>query len=98
MPPTDGSLPKPAPVLVWQQGKDKWHVDAPVAVAGDNVLVASAFLDKEKAGDRPLFCLDAKTGDIKWRTPLPINPWGGPSVSGNTVVVSGSTIGSRQWG
>ena len=36
----------------WQQGKDKWHVDAPVAVAGDHVLVASAFLDKEKVGDR----------------------------------------------
>ena len=44
---------------VWQQGKDKWHVDAPVAVVGDKVLVASAFLDKEKVGDRALFCLDA---------------------------------------
>jgi outer membrane protein assembly factor BamB len=28
-----------------------------------------------------------------WRKPLKINPWGGPSVIGKTVVVSGSTIG-----
>ena len=80
-------------MLLWQQGKDKWHVDAPVTVVGDRVLVASAFLDKEKLGDRALFCLDAKTGDIVWRKPLKINPWGGPSVVGKTVVVSGSTIG-----
>jgi len=93
VPPSEDQLPKPAPVRGWQQGKDKWHVDAPVAVAGDRVLVASAFLDKEKVGDRSLYCLDARTGDVKWQTPLKVNPWGGPSVSGNTVVVSGSTIG-----
>ena len=73
-------------------------MDAPVAVVGDRVLVASAFLDKEKLGDRALFCLDAKTGDIVWRKPLKINPWGGPSVIGKTVVVSGSTIGYRPQG
>jgi outer membrane protein assembly factor BamB len=93
LPPSEDQLPKPAPVLLWQQGKDKWHVDAPVTVAGDRVLVASAFLDKEQLGDRALLCLDAKTGDVKWRKPLPINPWGGPSVAGKTVVVSGSSIG-----
>ena len=93
VPPSEDQLPKPAPVLLWQQGKDKWHVDAPVTVVGDRVLVASAFLDKEQLGDRALFCLDAKTGDIVWRKPLTINPWGGPSVVGKTVVVSGSTIG-----
>jgi outer membrane protein assembly factor BamB len=92
MKPTPDQLPKPAPVLVWQQGKEKWHVDAPVAVAGDFVLVASAFLDKEQLGDRALIALDAKTGDVKWRKQLPINPWGGPAVSGKTVVVSGSTV------
>ena len=58
----------------------------------DKVLVASAFLDKEH-GDRALFCLDAKTGKILWRTPLRLNPWGGPSVLGDTVIVSGSSIG-----
>jgi outer membrane protein assembly factor BamB len=93
VPPTEDQLPKPAPVLAWQQGKDKWHVDAPVAVAGDRVLVASAFLDKEQLGDRALYCLDAKSGEIRWRTPLGINPWGGPAVVGDLVVVSGSTIG-----
>jgi outer membrane protein assembly factor BamB len=92
MKPNPDQLPKPAPVLAWQQGKEKWHVDSPVAVAGDLVLVASAYLDKEKVGDRALFALDAKSGEIKWRKQLPINPWGGPSVSGKTVVVGGSTI------
>lgn len=93
VPPSEDQLPKPAPVKLWEQGRDKWHVDAPVAVVGDRVLVASAFLDKEKVGDRALFCLDAKTGAIQWRAPLTLNPWGGPTVAGDVVVVSGSTIG-----
>jgi outer membrane protein assembly factor BamB len=93
VPPNEDQLPKPSPKLVWQQGEKKWHVDAPVTVVGDKVLVASAFLDKEKVGDRALICLDAKTGDVKWRAPLKLNPWGGPSVIGETIVVSGSTIG-----
>ncbi len=93
VPPSEDQLPKPRPVVLWQQGKDRWHVDAPVAVGGDRVLVASAFLDKEKLGDRALYCLDAATGAIRWRTPLRVNPWGGPAVVGNLVVVSGSTIG-----
>jgi outer membrane protein assembly factor BamB len=93
VPPSEDDLPKPAPVRLWQQGKDKWHVDAPVAVAGERVLVASAYLDKEKVGDRALYCLNSKTGAIVWRAPLPVNPWGGPSLSGDLVVVSGSSIG-----
>jgi outer membrane protein assembly factor BamB len=93
VPPNDDQLPKPAPVQAWQQGAGKWHVDAPVAVVGDRVLVASSYLDKEKEGDRALFCLDAKTGDIRWRTPLKFNPWGGPSVINDVIVVTGSTIG-----
>ena len=93
VPPNDDQLPKPTPVQAWQQGTGKWHVDAPVAVVGQRVLVASAFLDKEKEGDRALFCLDAKTGDIQWRAPLKYNPWGGPSVINDLIVVTGSTIG-----
>jgi outer membrane protein assembly factor BamB len=93
MPPKDDQLPRPSPKLLWQAGKEKWHVDAPVAVVGDKVLVASAFLDKEKVGDRALFGLDAKTGEQKWRTPLTLNPWGGPSVLGGVAVVTGSNIG-----
>jgi outer membrane protein assembly factor BamB len=93
VPPGEDQLPRPQPTLVWQQGKEKWHVDAPVTVAGDRVLVASAFLDKEQLGDRALYCLDARTGDVLWRKELKVNPWGGPSVVGRTVVVSGSTIG-----
>ncbi len=90
--PTEDQLPRPAPVKLWEQGKGKWHVDAPVAVADGVVLAASAFLDKEMSGDRALIALDAKTGAVKWRTPLKINPWSGPSVLGKTVVVCGSTV------
>ena len=64
-----------------------------LSAAGNRVLVASAYLDKEKLGERALFCLDSETGAIRWQTPLKVNPWGGPSVSGETVVISGSTIG-----
>jgi outer membrane protein assembly factor BamB len=93
IPPTEDQLPRPAPVPVWQQGKERWHVDAPVALVDDVVLVATAFLEKEQAGDRALVAMEAKKGEIKWRTPLKLNPWGGPSVLGKTVVVTGSTIG-----
>ncbi len=93
VPPNEDQLPKASPTRIWQQGAQKWHVDAPITVVGDKVLVGSAFLDKEKVGDRALYCLDAKTGNILWRAPLKLNPWGGPTVEGTTIVVSGSTIG-----
>jgi outer membrane protein assembly factor BamB len=93
VPPTDKDLPKPAPVLLWQAGREKWHVDAPVAVIDGKVLAASAYLDKERVGERALFCLDAKTGSEIWKAPLSINPWGGPSIQNGVIVVSGSTIG-----
>jgi outer membrane protein assembly factor BamB len=93
VPPSDDELPRPAPVKAWQQGAEKWHVDAPVAVAGDRVLAASAYLDLEKLGDRAVYCLDAATGDVRWRTAVKLNPWGGPTVAGGTVVFGGSTIG-----
>jgi outer membrane protein assembly factor BamB len=93
VPPTDKDLPRPAPRLLWQAGKEKWHVDAPVAVIDGKVLAASAYLDQEKVGARALFCLNAKTGKELWNAPLAINPWGGPSVQGAVIVVSGSTIG-----
>lgn len=92
-PPAYDELPHGDPRRLWQQGKDKWHVDAPVAVIGDKVLAASAFLDKEQLGDRAVYCLDANTGAVVWRAPLKLNPWGGPSVLGDIVLVSGSTIG-----
>jgi len=90
--PTEDMLPKPAPVLVWQVGVEKWHVDAPVNVVGDNALVCSAFLDEEKVGDRAVFCLDAKDGKTRWRQAVPVNPWGGASVVDQLVVVAGSSV------
>lgn len=93
IPPNEDQLPKADPKRLWQEGKEKWHVDAPVAVVGERILAASAFLDKEGVGDRALYCLDARTGKTIWRAPLKLNPWGGPAVLGDTVIVSGSTIG-----
>ncbi len=92
MPPSEDQLHKSTPKIVWQQGKGKWHVDAPVSVVGDKVLVASAFLDKEKMGDRSLFCLNATTGQQLWTKKLSVNPWGGPTVGDGIVIVTGSTI------
>lgn len=90
--PNEDMLPKPAPVKVWQEGAEKWHVDAPVNVVGDSVLICSAFLDEEKVGDRAILCLNAKDGKERWRRPLPINPWGGASVADKLVVVAGSSV------
>jgi outer membrane protein assembly factor BamB len=92
VPPRDTDLPRAAPALAWQKGKGEWHVDAPVTVVAGKVLAASAFLDKEGVGKRALFCLDGKTGKELWQAPLTVNPWGGPSVQGKTIVVTGSSV------
>ena len=92
VPPGDDALPKPSPRLLWQAGKDAWHVDAPVAVAGDRVLAASAYLDEERVGKRALVCLSAADGSVLWEAPLKINPWAGPTVTGGVVFVGCSTI------
>lgn len=91
-PPSEEQKWQAEPKQIWQEGKDKWHVDAPVLVVGDKVFAASAYLDKEQVGERALLCLDAKTGKVVWKTPLKLNPWGGPSVLGDTVIVAGGTI------
>jgi outer membrane protein assembly factor BamB len=90
--PGEEHLWRPAPKTVWTQGQKRWHVDAPILVAGDKVLAASAFLDKEKEGDRAVFCLDAGSGKELWRAPLTYNPWGGPTLVGDTVIVTTSSI------
>jgi outer membrane protein assembly factor BamB len=92
VPPSENDLPQPSPKLVWQKGKDKWHVDAPVAVAGDKVLAATAFLDVEQLGERALLCLKASDGSQLWKAPVKYNPWGGPTVSGSVALVGCSTI------
>ena len=92
IPPSEDQLPKPAPKLVWQVGQGKLHVDSPLAVVGGNVLAASARLDMEKVGDRALHCLDAATGQTKWRTELTHNPWSGATVAGQTVLIGSSSI------
>jgi outer membrane protein assembly factor BamB len=93
VPPTEDDLPKPAPKVLWKKGEGKWHVDAPVCVADGKVLVCTSYLGKEQAGERALYCLDAATGETVWKQPLALNPWGGASVLGDAVVVTGSTAG-----
>ncbi len=94
VPPSKDMLPKPAPKLLWQQGKDNWHVDAPVAVVkgslsvgADTVLAASAYLDDEKVGERALFFVHAKTGHVDHTVPLTFNPWAGVTITANNYIV-----------
>lgn len=93
IPPDEGQLLKFAPKRVWQKGEVKWHVDAPVNLAGDKLLVPTAFLDKEKVGERALYALNAATGETAWKRELTYNPWGGASVAGDLAIVTGSSIG-----
>ena len=92
IPPNEASLPKPAPKVLWQVGKGAWHVDAPVLVSGDKVFVSSAYLDKEKLGERALICLSAATGQELWKTPLKYNAWAGATLAGEHVIVPCSSI------
>jgi outer membrane protein assembly factor BamB len=97
IPPSEDALPKPAPKVLWRQGEGQggnkaWHVDSPVAVAGDRVVVGSAFLEAEKAGDRAVYCLGAADGQVKWRAEVPHNPWGGPTVAGDLAIVGCSSV------
>lgn len=90
--PTEDALPRAQPKLVWQKGQERWHVDASVGVSGGKVLATSAYLDQEQVGDRAAYCLDAKDGSEVWRAPLKHNPWGGPTVLGDTVIIGCSNI------
>lgn len=93
IPPSEDALPKPRPKLVWQKGaNNEWHVDAPIGVVGDRVLVASAFLDEEKVGKRAMVCVKASDGSTNWTAPLKYNPWAGATVSGDTAVIGSSSI------
>jgi len=93
IPPSEDALNKPSPKIVWQKGKGEWHVDAPVAVDGDRVLVSTAYLDKEQKGKRALICLKASDGSVQWEVPLPSNPWGGATIAGDKAYVGCSTVG-----
>ena len=53
MPPTeDAAAASRRRSRLWQQGKEKWHVDAPVAVVGDKVLVGVG-VPRQGEGRRP---------------------------------------------
>lgn len=93
IPPDDSQLLKFAPKKVWQKGEVKWHVDAPVNLVGDKLLVPTAYLDKEKVGERALYALNAATGETIWKRDLAFNPWGGATVAGEIAIVPGSSIG-----
>jgi outer membrane protein assembly factor BamB len=92
IPPNEATLPRPSPKLLWQEGKGAWHVDAPVLAAGDRIIVTSAFLDKERLGERAVFCLNAATGAQMWKVPLKFNAWAGATLAGDRVIVPCSTI------
>jgi outer membrane protein assembly factor BamB len=91
-PPSDQAMPKAAPRLLWQAGQKRWHVDAQVALVGGRVLAASARIENEGLGTRSLVCLRAADGTLVWEKPLAHNPWGGPTVAGESVLVGCSSI------
>lgn len=82
-----------SPKKLWQKGEKKWHVDAPVNLAGDNLLVPTSYLDKEKVGERALYALNAATGETAWCAELKYNPWGGATVAGDLAIVPESSVG-----
>jgi outer membrane protein assembly factor BamB len=92
VPPSEDQLPVPSPKVLWHQGKDRWHVDAAVAVVGEKVLAASSFLEEERVGERRIYCLRSQDGTVVWQQALRWNPWSGPTVAGNVVVVGCSSI------
>lgn len=92
IPPTEASLPRPSPRLAWQKGKGAWHVDAPVLAARDRLYVTSAFLEKERLGERAIACLNAADGAEVWKAPLRFNAWAGATLAGDLVIVPCSTI------
>ncbi len=92
IPPSEDALPKATPKFLWKQGIGKWHIDAPPVVVGDFVIAASAYLADEKEGKSCVICLRASDGSIVWETPLKYNPWAGPTVAGQTVLVGCSSI------
>ncbi len=93
IPPDDSQLLKFVPKKVWQKGEKKWHVDAAVNFAGDKLLVPTAYLDKEKVGERALYALNAANGETVWKAELKFNPWGGATVAGDLVIVPESSVG-----
>ncbi len=92
VPPSESSLPKGTPKMLWQVGKDQWHVDASVVVSGEVVLAASGYLEDEKIGERRLFCLKVADGSTVWDAPLKYNPWGHATVAGDVVLIGTSSI------
>lgn len=92
IPPNEAALPRPAPKVIWERGKGAWHVDAPLLVAGGRVFAASAYLDKEKLGERALICLNAADGAELWKAPLRLNGWGGATMAGERVLVPCASI------
>lgn len=92
VPPGDDALPKAVPPTLWHVKDKGWHVDAPLSVVNDKVLVASAYIELDKAGKRCVACLDAANGKVVWETPLDVNPWAGPTIAGDLVIVGCSTI------
>lgn len=97
VPPTQDLLPRAKPKLLWQAGNGKnkqpqWHVDSDIIVQNDAVIVSSAYLDDERAGNRALYRLSLTDGSSVWRVPLSFNPWSGASVCNGRVFVGTSNI------
>jgi hypothetical protein len=91
-PPDENMLPRSLPKRIWQQGQDRWQVEGPVALVDDCVLATSVYLEDEKVGERALVCLKVSDGSVRWKTPLSLSSWAGPTVGPYVLVGCSSTL------
>jgi outer membrane protein assembly factor BamB len=92
VPPRREDLPVPSPRILWQAGKNRWHVDSPVRMARDCVFITTGKVAEDKHSEPAVLCVKADDGSLVWRTPMSTNPWGGVTVAGELVLTGGSTI------
>ena len=92
IPPGDDALPKATPKTIWHVKDKGWHVDSGLALAGGKLFLASAYIDVDKVGKRVVAALNAADGALLWETRLDVNPWSGPTIAGDLLLVGCSTI------
>jgi outer membrane protein assembly factor BamB len=68
--------------LLWNF-RDDLHIDASPALSGDLVYIASGVSRRFRKTEA--LCLEASTGQVRWRRPCQLPGWGSPLVVANRV-------------
>ena len=92
--PDQGRPPPDSPILAFQAAlTNPYKIDGAEGALADDMRIKLLY-DLAYTASLEKFSAYASTElGVLWRTPLKLNPWGGPSVSGDTVIVSGGSIG-----